>query len=193
MKCSESIVKISQALLKAQSEMGNAVKGGTNPFFKSKYADLNSVREACIPVLNKHGVMVLQPNVFIDGKPFVETVLLHESGEFISGVTEIVCKVDNDPQQKGSSTTYSRRFGLMSMLNIGTSDDDAEAAMGRKEHPVKTSFQKKEEVSNIFFEVALDELHKNPVVESKPEEAKPKRVGFMKPIKKEEPKQEDDI
>ena len=41
---------IAQALLKAQSEMSNPVKGSNNPYFKSKYADLNSVREAVIPV-----------------------------------------------------------------------------------------------------------------------------------------------
>lgn len=51
--------QISTALVKAQSEMSNPKKGATNPFFKSKYADLNSVREAVLPVLNEHGIVVL--------------------------------------------------------------------------------------------------------------------------------------
>ncbi|MFA9202179.1 MAG: ERF family protein, partial [Candidatus Nanopelagicaceae bacterium] len=38
--------QIATALLKAQTEMSNPKKGSTNPFFKSKYADLNSIREA---------------------------------------------------------------------------------------------------------------------------------------------------
>jgi hypothetical protein len=80
MNRSESIVKIASALVKAQATMGNAVKDSKNPFFKSNYADLNAVREACLPALNANGVSVLQPTVSIDGRSFVETVLLHESG-----------------------------------------------------------------------------------------------------------------
>lgn len=68
MNKSESIAKIAGALVKAQSEMGNAVKDSKNPFFKSSYADLNSIREASLPVLNKHGISVLQPTTVIEGR-----------------------------------------------------------------------------------------------------------------------------
>ena len=57
MKQSENIEKIALALVKAQSEMGTAIKDSNNPFFKSKYADLNSIREACMPSLLKHGIV----------------------------------------------------------------------------------------------------------------------------------------
>ena len=80
MENSATITKIASALLKAQSSMGNATKDNTNPFFKSKYADLNSVREACLPLLNANGITALQPMVHINGKNFVNTILLHESG-----------------------------------------------------------------------------------------------------------------
>lgn len=128
METSQTISKIAPALLAAQKEMGNAVKDSTNPYFKSQYADLNSVREACIPALNKHGISVLQPNVYIDGKPFVQTLLLHESGEFIAGFTEIVFAKQNDAQAHGSGVTYARRYGLQSICNIGSEDDDGNAA-----------------------------------------------------------------
>ena len=59
---------IATALLKAQTEMSNPKKEATNPFFKSKYADLNSVREAVMPVLNANGIVVLQPIVHIENK-----------------------------------------------------------------------------------------------------------------------------
>lgn len=111
--------------------MGNAIKGSANPFFKSKFADLNSVREACIPALNGHGVSVLQPTSVIEGKLYVETLLLHESGEFISGLYEVVVGKQNDPQALGAAISYSRRYGLQSMVNIGAEDDDGEKAMGR--------------------------------------------------------------
>ena len=52
------ILSTREMLLKAQKEMQNAKKGANNPFFKSKYADLNSVREACMPLLNENGILV---------------------------------------------------------------------------------------------------------------------------------------
>ena len=131
MNKSESIGKISAALVKAQSEMGNATKGSSNPFFKSKYADLNSIREAVLPSLNAHGISVLQPTTVLDGKAYVETVLLHESGEFLSGVYEIVYGKANDPQSFGAACSYARRYSLQSMVNIGAEDDDGESASGR--------------------------------------------------------------
>lgn len=147
MNKSDSIAKISAALVKAQGEMGNAVKDSKNPFFKSKYADLNSVREACIPVLNKHGVSVLQPTSVLDGKLYVETLLLHESGEYISGLYEVVVGKANDPQALGAAISYSRRYGLQSMVNIGADDDDAESAMGRNTgaKPITQTANKTEE------------------------------------------------
>ena len=131
MNRSESIVKIASALVKAQSAMGNAIKDAKNPFFKSRYADLNAVREAVLPVMNANGISVLQPTVHIDGKSFVETMLLHESGEFISSLTEIIVNKINDAQQQGSGISYARRYGLQSLANIGADDDDAEHAVGR--------------------------------------------------------------
>jgi hypothetical protein len=124
---SESILNISPALLKAQSTMGNAIKDAKNPFFKSSYADLNAVREVCHTPLNENGITVLQ---IINGD-FVETTLLHESGEFIQGATRIVCKSQNNPQDYGSAVTYARRYGLQAFLSIGAEDDDGNRASKR--------------------------------------------------------------
>jgi len=128
MENSATLTKIAPELVKAQSEMSNAVKDSKNPFFKSSYADINSVREACIPSLNKHGITALQPTVFRDGKSFVQTLLLHESGEYISSLTEIICNKQNDAQSHGSGVSYARRYGLQSMCNLGSSDDDGNEA-----------------------------------------------------------------
>jgi hypothetical protein len=128
---------ISKALLEAQKEMGNAIKDSSNPFFKSKYADLNSIREACMPVLNKHGIVVLQPIVHIEGKNFVKTVLLHESGEQLDSLIEIIYSKPNDAQAQGSGITYARRYGLQSFVNVGADDDDGNKASTSA--PVKTA------------------------------------------------------
>lgn len=119
---------IAAALVKAQMEMDTATKAAKNPFFKNSYADLNSIREACMPALNNNGIVVLQPTVHIDGKNFVKTLLLHESGETIEGLTEIIYSKVNDAQSQGSGITYARRYGLQSLCNVGAEDDDGNKA-----------------------------------------------------------------
>jgi hypothetical protein len=128
METSLTITKIAAALLKAQTGMGNAVKDSTNPFFKSKYADLNSVREACLPLLNANGISAIQPMISKDGKNYINTILLHESGEFLSSLTEIIYLKQNDAQAQGSGITYARRYGLQAFVNIGAADDDGAKA-----------------------------------------------------------------
>lgn len=123
--------QISTALLKAQSQMSNPKKGATNPFFKSKYADLNSIREAVIPVLNENGISVLQPIVHVDGKNFVKTILLHESGELMESLTEIIYNKVNDAQAQGSGISYARRYALQSFVCVGSADDDGNDACAK--------------------------------------------------------------
>lgn len=134
---SKEIKSIAPALLRAQMKMGTATKDSKNPFYKSSYADLNSIRETSIPVLNEEKIVVLQPTVSYDNKTFVRTLLLHESGEWMSSDTEIVQAKPNDPQAHGSGISYARRYGLQSFLNVGAVDDDAEVAMGRQGSPTK--------------------------------------------------------
>lgn len=131
----EKLNLFAKAFIEAQKEMGNATKDSKNPFFKSKYADLNSVREACLPALNAHGIAVLQPIVQVDGKNFVKTLLLHESGESMEGLTEILFAKQNDPQAQGSGITYARRYGLQSLVNIGAEDDDGNKAASPYDNP----------------------------------------------------------
>lgn len=129
---SESIGKIAAALVKAQKTMSNPLKESKNPFFKSSYANLNSVREAVMTPLNEAGISVLQfTSVNTNGKPVVLTTLTHESGEYVASETEIVVNKQNDPQAYGSGISYARRYGLQSLLCLGADDDDGEAAMGR--------------------------------------------------------------
>lgn len=128
MNMSVSITKIAPALLKAQKEIGAATKGSTNPFFKSTYADLGSVMEACKKQLNDNGIVVLQPVVSDADGVYVQTTLLHESGEWISDGLKIAPKSETNPQDQGSAISYARRYGLQSMVFIPAEDDDAEKA-----------------------------------------------------------------
>lgn len=115
------------ALAKAQAEMGKALKQNTNPAFRSKYADLGSVMDACLPALNRHGIAVVQPTVDDDAGRYVETVLLHESGETLRCRVPLIVQ-KNDMQGYGSAVTYARRYGLMCMAGIAPEDDDGNAA-----------------------------------------------------------------
>ena len=135
MNSSESRNKISAALVKAQAEMGAVKKGAANPFFKSKYADLTSIIQVVMPVLNKHGISITQSQSIVQlggsSMPVVSTNLMHESGEYISSMTPIVVAKQNDPQALGSAISYARRYGLQSLVCLPAEDDDAEKAMIR--------------------------------------------------------------
>jgi hypothetical protein len=133
--------KLYQALLKVQSKLGALKKDETNPYFKSKYVTLNAVREAILPVLTEAGIVLLQPITIRDGKHYVVTTLVHaESGESISGETEVISKSYTDAQQVGSGISYARRYGLMSLLCLSAEDDDGNSASGKSE-PAQTTAQ----------------------------------------------------
>jgi len=136
MNKSESIKELAVALAKAQGEIENASKNSTNPHFKSTYADLAEIINTVRPVFSKHGLSVIQSPSFQDGVASVTTMLIHTSGEFIEGVSS--CTVTkNDAQGVGSATTYLRRYSLAALACIAQEDDDANAAVGKKQPEAK--------------------------------------------------------
>lgn len=131
MNKSEQINELASALNKAQAEMGGAVKDSSNPFFKSKYADLASVIEACKDELTKHGLSISQLVTSDEqGRSYVETVLMHSSGQWIASKM-LLHLAKTDMQGLGSAISYARRYSLQSILNIPAVDDDGESAVER--------------------------------------------------------------
>jgi hypothetical protein len=123
-----------EKLLKVQNEIGAISKSATNPFFKSKYFDINVLIREVLPILNKHELTLLQPikdgevcSVISDGKNSIE-----------SGVKlpEI-----NDPQKLGSAITYFRRYTLQSLLSLQAEDDDGNMASGMKPKLTNEQFE----------------------------------------------------
>lgn len=111
------------ALHAAKQELGKVPKDATNPFFKSKYFDINGLLDVVEPVLHKNGLFVIQP--IIDGK--VTTKIVHgETGESIA--SEMQLSDNKDPQKQGSEITYYRRYTLQSLLAMQADDDDGNAA-----------------------------------------------------------------
>ena len=129
MKHSESIALLAGALAKAQLQIEPASKNATNPHFRSHYADLASIWDACRGPLNTNGLSIVQfPCDGEVGRTGLCTMLLHSSGEFISEVVTTRSQKD-DPQGLGSALTYLRRYALAAVVGVtATEDDDGNAA-----------------------------------------------------------------
>lgn len=135
MNKSESIQNLAVALSAFQGVLAGAKKTADNPFYKSKYADLGQIWETVRELLAKNGLSVCQVSVPSDsGTVAVETILMHASGEWISGITTLNL-VKNDPQGAGSAITYARRYGLAAILGVHQEDDDANSHIKKPESP----------------------------------------------------------
>jgi hypothetical protein len=158
MNKSESIIKLAPALVKAQASIGTAFKNRENTFLKgAKYADLEAVWEAASGVLRDNKLAVLQLPSPTEKPGFfeMETILMHDSGEWIGSTISIPCP-KQDPQGYGSAMTYARRYALAAMLGIVQSDDDGEGAKTETEKAIDAieainTSQTEEELKRIFI------------------------------------------
>lgn len=127
MNKSESIADLAKALSKAQGEMSGAAKASNNPFFKSKYADLSEVIKAIKEPFATNGLSYVQFPIEDQGRIGIETILMHESGEFLSNSFTVNLN-KQDAQGAGSAITYCRRYGLQAVAGIPSEDDDGNSA-----------------------------------------------------------------
>lgn len=130
MNKSEHINELAAALSLAQKEIKGALKDSNNPFFKSRYADLESVWGASKTPLTNNGLSVVQAFGFEGETDYLDTILLHKSGQWISGRQRLLSK-DKTAQGMGSAATYARRYGLAAIVGVVQTDDDGESAQGR--------------------------------------------------------------
>lgn len=132
MEKSESIKELATALNRVQATLQAAKQGSENPFFKSTYADLLAVWDACRKTLTDNGLSVSQiADMDSEGRAVLETVLMHTSGEWIKGRLPLASEKAG-PQAQGSALTYARRYSLSAIIGLCTEkDDDAEGATSR--------------------------------------------------------------
>ena len=126
MQTSENINELAAALAVAQGQMGGAIKGADNPFFKSKYADLGSVIAAAKDPLAENGLSYVQFPFSMNGEVGVTTRLMHSSGQWLQSMFSIPAP-KTDAHTYGGLVTYCRRFSLQSVLGIPAEDDDGNA------------------------------------------------------------------
>lgn len=132
-----------EKLLKIQEEIGAIKKDSVNPHFKNKYFDINTLLGVVKPILNSHGVLLLQGLTHINGKIALETRLVDKDKKIVAKSTEntglivydgedvvYTCPLPDcpDAQKYGSAITYFRRYALQSLLALEAEDDDANVA-----------------------------------------------------------------
>lgn len=124
-------MSIYKKLFEAKKEIGKISKDSTNPFYKSKYFDINQLLEHVEPILQKHGLLLMQPIL----NNCVRTVLFDAEKDgtlethYLYSELELTTQID--PQKRGSEITYYRRYTLGSLLGLQAEDDDSNKTVNK--------------------------------------------------------------
>ncbi len=120
--------KLAAALVAAQAEMPAVEPNAVNPHFKSKFVSLDHLIAKTRPVMNKHGLAIVQAPAVFNGNPALETRIIHISGEYCVWIMPLLL-TKQDMQGLGAAITYARRYAWAAALGIaGEEDDDGEQA-----------------------------------------------------------------
>ena len=126
MNKSETIAKLAEAVSKMQSQIKKSEMDGENPYYNSKYSTLSAVWDSCRAPLTDNGLSIIQTAVSppaVEDWISIETTLMHESGEWVSGIMSAKL-LKFDPQTVGSCVTYLRRYSLAAICGISPDEDD---------------------------------------------------------------------
>lgn len=163
--------EIATAFAKAQGEFPVIGMNRENPYFKSNYTDLDLIVRSIRPALAKNGLSFTQQiQMTEDGATMLHTRLRHSSGQWIESRSRVI-PAKNDQQTYGSALSYQKRYALMALLGLTTSqdstDDDAEVAMvsardiiakgpSTKYNPKEQSFEPvtKEQLEELEYELS---------------------------------------
>ena len=112
-----------QKISNVQASIGPIAKDSTNPFFKSKYFDINAIVNKLNPILKTEGLILMQP--IINGSVFSIITDVDSSEKLESS---LLLPEIGDAQKLGSCITYFRRYTLQSLLALEAEDDDGNKA-----------------------------------------------------------------
>lgn len=151
MNKSESIVEISKAMAKFQSEVKQPFKDANNPFFKSKYVPLESVVESITSIAPKHGISFVQWASNDDtGRVGVSTMIMHTSGEYIEFDPVYMNADKNTAQGAGALISYLKRYSLSAVFGITSDqDDDGNHASGNTNKPKQSPKARPEQIKDL--------------------------------------------
>lgn len=120
---SAEIDKIAKALSACQADVKAAAEDKKNPHFRSQYSSLNSIWQACREALSKNGLSVSQLTSCDGDMLMLNTLLMHESGQWLMSTMPII-SAKATPQAMGSSITYMRRYCLAAIVGVASGEDD---------------------------------------------------------------------
>jgi hypothetical protein len=166
MKTSEQINEISTALSKCQAELKNPSKSSKNPFFKSNYANLDSVIEAVKGPAAKFGLSYASGVVENDKGMVLTTRLMHSSGQWLEDQLPLIGKLDT-MQAIGAAITYARRYSIQSLFGVtGEEDDDGNSVSQQPKQRQQPAFVRpsaprieddRKKVLGAFIQLGIDE------------------------------------
>lgn len=154
---SEECGKLYESLAKAQMEMEIAKMDSSNPFFKSKYADLTSIMKASRPYLAKNGLSVIQRILPGSNVSYLYTRLGHASGQWIESRV-LIDPMKKDIQSLGSYITYLRRYSYGAIVGVVSSDEDDDGEVAMSSTRVATSDKSAGKISKAQLQILSEEL-----------------------------------
>ncbi|AYB47159.1 ERF family protein [Paenibacillus lautus] len=159
---SESNQSISKALAVAWGAIETpkhntnvTVKTKTGGSYEFSYTDLDGIFEAIKQVYKENKIAVIQNahSITKDGIEYValETMLLHESGEWVKS-EPLQALAATNMQDLGGQITYMKRYSLSAMLGIATEkDDDANGVSGNQvEYKNQPNKRSEAQVKRLF-------------------------------------------
>jgi hypothetical protein len=152
MQKSESIKNLTKALITFHVKVDTIKKDAKNPFFKSSYASLTNILDGINDALIESGLCVAQ---FPEGDYGLETILMHESGEWIQA-NYTMKPVKDDPQNRGSAITYARRYAIAAILSLNIDEDDD----GNAASQPKTNISQYENTEKVWLNTGTPEFEK---------------------------------
>lgn len=140
--------ELTEALTALQANLPVIGKGNTATVptktggsYKYKYATLDEVSAAILPLLSENGLAWVTGPTLHEGAFTLHYQLRHTSGEVFEGFYPLP---NVSPQEIGSAVTYARRYALCAVTGVAPGGDDDDAAAATKAHnaPSKTEAPK---------------------------------------------------
>lgn len=122
---SENLDKLFKGMNTFRSQLKQPSKDAKNPFFKSNYVTLEGVQNAIDAAIAGTGLAYTQIVKNDDnGNVGVETIITHESGQYLTTGVLALRPEKATPQGYGSTITYAKRYQLASAFGVSSDIDD---------------------------------------------------------------------
>lgn len=159
---SENLDKLFKGMNAFRSQLKQPIKDAKNPFFKSNYVTLEGVQNAIDAGIKGTGLAYTQIVKNDDnGNVGVETIITHESGQYLTTGVLALRPEKATPQGYGSTITYAKRYQLASAFGV-SSDIDDDGNAGSFKTQAKGNYQQNNYKQN--YQQPRQQEHANPEI-----------------------------